>query len=479
MTATMNILSRAPRSKATTVVIHWCQPSRPSSTSTVQSLAARASAVRTHPSTATIHILSRSAAPAPFIERRKHVGLPGRRGTIKPDFFTSFLAATPLRRQSFSSSPSSPPSSSSTTDQNAVPPAVPADGKEPGAPSETDKASTYRACPPLTLPQLLGVYSELSKARLASFVTLTTMVGYALAPTATAVTTLLATTIGTHLCVTSANTFNQLMESPYDAQMSRTRNRPLVRHAITPFHAAAFAVGTGVAGIASLAAFVNPLTAALGGANLVLYAFIYTPMKRLSIANTWVGAIVGAIPPMMGWTACTNSLALPDDLGAYVLGFLMYAWQFPHFNSLSWNIRADYSKAGYRMAAVTDPALNARVSLRYALAMLPVPVLTSYMGLTTWWFVATSSVANGAMALYAYRFWRQRNDKSARDLFFSSLFHLPIVFGAMLVHRAPRDGEDQVSLLDRIKYWVTGKWPETVKIPDALAKKSVAAVASS
>ncbi|ORZ33888.1 UbiA prenyltransferase family, partial [Catenaria anguillulae PL171] len=284
-------------------------------------------------------------------------------------------------------------------------------------------------------------YNELSKAKLASLVTLTTMVGYALAPTAASVTTLLATTIGTHLTITSANTFNQLMESPYDAQMARTRNRPLVRHAITPQHALGFAVGTGVAGISTLALLVNPLTAGLGAANLVLYSFIYTPMKRLSIANTWVGAIVGAIPPMMGWTACTNSLDPIADFGAYTLGFLLYAWQFPHFNSLSWNIRADYSKAGYRMMAVTDPGLNARVSLRYALAMLPVPLITSYVGLTTWWFVASASAVNGAMAVYAWRFWRERNDKRARELFFSSLVHLPVILGAMLVHRKPRDNE--------------------------------------
>ncbi|KAL7747091.1 Protoheme IX farnesyltransferase, mitochondrial [Sorochytrium milnesiophthora] len=281
----------------------------------------------------------------------------------------------------------------------------------------------------------VGVYLELSKARLASLVTLTTMVGVALAPTPPSITTLILATSGTALCIASANTFNQLIESPYDAQMSRTRNRPLVRHAVSETHAASVAVASGVAGVATLAC-VNPLTAALGAANIALYAFVYTPLKRVSIANTWVGAVVGALPPMMGWTACTGSLALPDDVGAYVLGFLLYAWQFPHFNSLSWAIRGDYSKAGYRMMAVTDPRLNARVSLRYALSLIPAPLVTTYMGLTTPWFIWTSTPANLLMAYRAYKFYKRPDDKYARDLFFASLVHLPVVLTLMMTARS-------------------------------------------
>jgi protoheme IX farnesyltransferase len=301
--------------------------------------------------------------------------------------------------------------------------------------------------------KLFKVYSELSKDRLLSLVTLTTMVGYALAPTATALSTLMATASGTALCIASANTFNQLMESPYDAQMSRTRNRPLVRHAIGPLHAFSFAALTGVGGVSLLAALVNPFTAGLGAANIILYSFVYTPLKRVSIVNTWVGALVGALPPIMGWTACTSSLSLPGDLGAYCLGFLLYAWQFPHFNALSWNIRSDYSKAGYRMMAVTNPGLNARVAFRYALALIPIPFITSYCGLTTWAFVASASAVNGALAFYAFRFWRHRSDRSARELFFCSLFHLPVVLAAVLIHKVDHSGAPSMSLADRTQYW--------------------------
>lgn len=96
---------------------------------------------------------------------------------------------------------------------------------------------------------------------------------------------------------------------------------------------------------------VNGLTASLGAANLLLYTCVYTPMKRYSILNTWVGSVVGAIPPLMGWAGCSGNL----EAGAWIMAGLLYAWQFPHFNALSWNLRPDYSRAGYRMMAVTNP----------------------------------------------------------------------------------------------------------------------------
>ena len=105
---------------------------------------------------------------------------------------------------------------------------------------------------------------------------------------------------------------------------------------------------------------VNPVASMLTLANLFLYTSVYTPMKRLSIYNTWVGSIVGALPPIIGWVSATGTL----DIGALVLGGILYTWQFPHFNSLSWNLRPDYSRAGYRMMSVTDPGLCKRVALR-------------------------------------------------------------------------------------------------------------------
>ncbi|ORY43047.1 protoheme IX farnesyltransferase [Rhizoclosmatium globosum] len=277
----------------------------------------------------------------------------------------------------------------------------------------------------------LATYASLAKARLAALVVLTTMAGYAVAPMAVTLPTLLATTAGTALCVASANSLNQWVEAPYDAQMKRTRTRVLVTHTVSGFHAFSFGIASGIAGFGTLYAFVNPITAVLGLANIVLYAGVYTPMKRFSIYNTWVGALVGAIPPIMGWTACTGTL----DAGAIFMGAILFAWQFPHFNALSWNLRADYSKAGYHMMSVTDPALNARVSLRYAAALIPLCAVAPVVGISSWTFVAASSVVNGAFFVTAYRFWKNSNDKTARELFFMSLLHLPVLLGLLMVFK--------------------------------------------
>ncbi|KAJ3060148.1 Protoheme IX farnesyltransferase, mitochondrial [Podochytrium sp. JEL0797] len=257
------------------------------------------------------------------------------------------------------------------------------------------------------------------------------MAGYAVAPLATTLPILLATTAGTGLCVTSANSLNQWIEAPYDAQMKRTRLRVLVTHSISGLHAFSFGIASGLAGVATLYVFVNPITAALGLANIVLYAGIYTPMKRFSIYNTWVGALVGAIPPIMGWTACTGTL----DPGALLMGAILFAWQFPHFNALSWNLRPDYSKAGYHMMSVTNPSLNSRVALRYAISLIPLSILAPVVGISTWTFAPVSVVVNGVFAVAALRFWRESNDKTARELFFASLLHLPVLLGLLMVFK--------------------------------------------
>lgn len=184
-----------------------------------------------------------------------------------------------------------------------------------------------------------------------AMVVITSMAGYAMAPAPFELSAFIMCSVGTGLVSSAANSINQFFETPFDAQMSRTKNRVLVKSYITPLHAVGFATVATVAGLSMLNFGVNGLTASLGAANLVLYTCIYTPMKRYSILNTWVGSVVGAIPPLMGWAGCAGSLGP----GAWVMAGLLYAWQFPHFNALSWNLRPDYSRAGYRMMAVTNP----------------------------------------------------------------------------------------------------------------------------
>eukprot|EP01135_Chromosphaera_perkinsii_P000679 Nk52_evm7s148 gene=Nk52_evmTU7s148 len=296
---------------------------------------------------------------------------------------------------------------------------------------------------PAPLAKLPGIYAKLSKAKLSGLVVLTTMVGYAMAPGMLQLDTLLYTTVGTGLCVCSANAFNQWIEVPFDAQMSRTAGRVVVNGQISPLHSVMFALGTGITGYEILYHLVNPVVAGLGVSNIALYSLAYTWMKRSSVANTWVGAVVGGIPPVMGWAAQTGGFV--QEPGAWLLGFLLYAWQFPHFNALSWNLREDYCRAGYRMMAVVNPALNGRVALRYSLLMIPCCTLAPFIGLTDWWFALDSFAANAAMSLLAWRFYRDSNQKTARKLFFASIIHLPIVCSLLMLHKN-KDGEEKAGL---------------------------------
>ncbi|KAL1297902.1 hypothetical protein AAFC00_006417 [Neodothiora populina] len=329
-------------------------------------------------------------------------------------------------------------------------------------------------------------YLALTKPRLAFLVVLTTAAGYSLYPVPSLLSssatetpslsglTLLFLTTGTFATIASANTLNMLFEPAYDAQMSRTRNRPLVRKLISSRNAYMFAALSAVVGTGMLWYGVNPTTAVLGASNLVLYAFIYTPLKRRSVSNTWVGAVVGAIPPLMGWcaaggqyaastppayrsfsplagaaaeddsiTTTSTTSALWDEMqlllfspqaaGGWLLAALLFAWQFPHFNALSHPIRHEYRNAGYRMLVWYNPARNTRVGLRYSLAMFPICIGLSYVGVTDKYFILTSSLVNGWMAKEAWAFWRsggaetKEAAKTARGLFWASVWHLPLV----------------------------------------------------
>ena len=164
-----------------------------------------------------------------------------------------------------------------------------------------------------------SVFLELAKAKLASFVLLTTMTGYAMGTCPHSIQTLVLTTAGTGLAIMSANTFNQFIEYPFDSQMSRTRNRPIVRYAISPTRSFLVALGSGICGV-SLLGTVNPICALLGLSNIVLYSGIYTYMKRTTIYNTWAGAVVGAIPPVIGYVANTGQI----DLNSLILAGISF-----------------------------------------------------------------------------------------------------------------------------------------------------------
>lgn len=291
----------------------------------------------------------------------------------------------------------------------------------------------------LRVDDLPGILARLSKIKLTALVVSTTSAGFALAPGPFDLSCFLLTSVGTGLASCAANSINQFFEVPFDSNMNRTKNRPLVRGQISPLLAVAFATCCAVPGVALLTWGVNPLTGALGLFNIFLYTCCYTPLKRVSIANTWVGAVVGAIPPVMGWTAATGSL----DAGALLLGGILYSWQFPHFNALSWGLREDYSRGGYCMMSVTHPALCRRVALRHCLALLAMSAAAPALGVTTWTFPAIALPINLYISYLGFRFYVDADRKSSRKLFFCSLWHLPLLLLLMLTCKRPgaeRDG---------------------------------------
>lgn len=305
---------------------------------------------------------------------------------------------------------------------------------ERNKPSHHVSLEQWRPILPITqrLSHLPRLYGRLSKLKLSALVVVTSMAGFHAAPHPT-LPLFLWTVGGVALSSFSANAFNQWLEAPFDSQMSRTRMRPLPTHALSSLHAFGFAGLCGIAGVALLAVKVGWLAAALAGSNIMLYAAAYTPLKRASIVNTWVGAVVGAIPPMIGYVAADGGAL---SWGCLSLGALLYCWQFPHFNSLSWNLRGDYSRAGYRMASVLDPALTVRTALRHCWALIPVSALIYWVGVCEdpLWLV-DSTVLNSAMIYLAYKFKRSPSKATARKLFFFSLIHLPLLLILLLVHK--------------------------------------------
>ncbi|KAI1459823.1 mitochondria protoheme IX farnesyltransferase [Annulohypoxylon moriforme] len=348
---------------------------------------------------------------------------------------------------------------SSSTTPNISDPAIAAENPLPqDASSALTTASTKH--PANSLRRQLSLLLSLSKPRLTVLVVLTAMTPYALYPVPAFLSpsigldtpslsplTLTFLTTGTALCSASANALNMLYEPAWDAKMTRTRNRPLVRGLLSERKALIFAILAAFTGVGGLYFGVNPTVAFLGAANIALYAGVYTPMKRLSWLNTWVGAIVGGIPPLMGWAAAAGEsatgdgsfhelLLTPDAIGGWLLATLLFAWQFPHFMALSWPIREEYKAAGHKMLCWINPARNARVALRYSLLFFPWSIALCAVGVTEWTFAVTSLPVNFWLAREAVRFWRNEGFKgSARGLFWASVWHLPVIMVLALVQK--------------------------------------------
>ncbi len=283
---------------------------------------------------------------------------------------------------------------------------------------------------------VLGIWSELTKVRLNAMVLVTTAVGCALAAPGPIQWRILGwTCFGTALAAASASLFNQLFERRRDALMVRTRGRPLPAKQVAPWVVFVAAMCTGYAGSAVLALTVGLVPAALAAFNIVLYAVLYTPLKPRTTFNTIIGAVCGAIPPVIGWTAITGRM----DQGAWLLGGLLFVWQIPHFLALAWMYREDYARGGHAMLPVRDTTgeLTAQVVLLTTLPLIPLGLSATLLGLAGIWSAVVSLLAGLGFVALSIEFYRKRDDASARRVFLGSITYLPVVLLAMTLDRGP------------------------------------------
>lgn len=278
---------------------------------------------------------------------------------------------------------------------------------------------------------LLSDLGELSKARLSFLVLMTTLVGFLMGWRGPMdYTILFATLLGTALSAAGASALNQWIERDLDSLMSRTADRPLPAARMHPSDALIFALLCCGSGIALLALLVNPLTASLALLTIVTYAVIYTPLKRVTELNTLIGAVPGALPPLIGWTAATGHA----DLGGWVLFLILWFWQMPHFLAIAWLYRDQYSAAGFKMLSARDLEgwSTGWQALIYSAALLAVSLLPGIIGMATPYYFFAALALGAAMLFLSFDFLRLRTMSAARRLFFASIIYLPLLLGVLL-----------------------------------------------
>jgi protoheme IX farnesyltransferase len=283
---------------------------------------------------------------------------------------------------------------------------------------------------PMGFANVTRDYLQLSKSRIVMMVLITAAAGYFFGAQHVDWMLLLNTLLGTALVAAGTNALNQYVERDHDAKMRRTRLRPLPDGRIAPRAALVFSIAISIIGTIYLGLSVNWLTAALGVFTLTTYIFIYTPLKRVSTICTLIGAIPGAIPPLMGWTAATGVLGT----GGWIIFAILFFWQLPHFMAISWMYRDDYARGGFAMLAVRDDdgLATAGHAVFYSFALLIVSALPSFFGLATYVYLVGAIVAGSALTFASFAFLAARTPIRARRLFMASNIYL-IVMMALLV----------------------------------------------
>ncbi len=279
---------------------------------------------------------------------------------------------------------------------------------------------------------LLEAARELIKPRIVSMVLVTTATGYFLGGgPGQGILRFLLTLLGTGLAAGGAAALNNYLERDTDARMPRTRNRVLPSGRIDPSVALALGILLVLAGTALLAWLVNLLAAFLVLLTAFLYVLVYTPLKKLTWWNTPIGAIPGALPPMVGWAAAAGSL----EPGAWVLFAILFVWQHPHFYAIAWIFREDYRNAGFKMLSVVDPS-GARVfrqAIWFSVLLIPVSLLLPWLEVAGTVYQVGAIFAGAGMLASAVMLWNLRTNTAARRVLLASVFYLPALLALILL----------------------------------------------
>jgi protoheme IX farnesyltransferase len=276
-------------------------------------------------------------------------------------------------------------------------------------------------------------YFQLLKFRLSFTVAFSSAIGYILGANELSLSRALLVMLGGLLVTGSANIINQVFEKDLDKMMRRTEGRPLPTGRITPNEAWVFCVMLGVAGLLLLAYCFNPLTAALSLLSLILYGFIYTPLKTISPICVAVGAIPGGLPPMIGWVAATGFVGVP----AWVLFGIQFMWQFPHFWAIAWVADDDYKRAGFRMLPSPGERdlRTAFQIMTYTVLLIPVSLLPLVLGISGRISAGVALVCGVLFLLMTVQLMRTQDRKAALSIMFASFLYLPIVQIALVLDK--------------------------------------------
>ena len=282
----------------------------------------------------------------------------------------------------------------------------------------------------------MGRYLELTKPRITCFILMSTAIGFVCGMNAGGPwtwVTLVHTLFGTALIASGTAALNQWYEREADAKMKRTMARPIPSGRVTGPNALLFGIFLSIAGFVDLWLGANLLTALLGLFTLASYLFLYTPMKQRSPHSTTLGAIPGAMPPLIGFAAASGTL----NWDAWILYAILFLWQFPHFYAIAWMYRADYARAGILMLPVVEPdgESTSRRMLWFSLALLPISVLPKFFAMAGNFYLAGALVLG---VLYAYASLRSVFDCSvvrARQVLLASVLYLPFLYGLLVLDR--------------------------------------------